>query len=82
MYHAVRLYEVRHLGLATHCACVWKLESQKRGGDTANKCFKSTELIAGVKDMRFQALMPDVLDRNSRLDNRIVFPKRQALKRR
>ena len=35
---------------------------RKRGGDTADKYFKSTELIAGVKDMRFQALMPDVLD--------------------
>ncbi|KIY44955.1 hypothetical protein FISHEDRAFT_61463 [Fistulina hepatica ATCC 64428] len=34
---------------------------RKRGGDTADKYFKSTELIAGVKDMRFQALMPDVL---------------------
>lgn len=34
---------------------------RKRGGDTADKYFTSTELIAGVKDMRFQALMPDVL---------------------
>ncbi|KAJ8469267.1 hypothetical protein ONZ45_g16945 [Pleurotus djamor] len=34
---------------------------RKRGGDSADKYFKSTELIAGVKDMRFQALMPDVL---------------------
>ncbi|EIW74575.1 hypothetical protein CONPUDRAFT_67330 [Coniophora puteana RWD-64-598 SS2] len=34
---------------------------RKRGGDTADKYFKSTELIAGVKDMRFQALMPDAL---------------------
>ena len=34
---------------------------RKRAGDTADKYFKSTELIAGVKDMRFQALMPDVL---------------------
>ncbi|KAG8876937.1 hypothetical protein FRB97_003808 [Tulasnella sp. 331] len=34
---------------------------RKRGGDRADTYFKSTELIAGVKDMRFQALMPDVL---------------------
>ncbi|KAF9002791.1 hypothetical protein BDQ17DRAFT_1242910, partial [Cyathus striatus] len=34
---------------------------RKRGGNSADKYFKSTELIAGVKDMRFQALMPDVL---------------------
>lgn len=34
---------------------------RKRGGDTADKYFRATELIAGVKDMRFQALMPDVL---------------------
>ncbi|KAF5382242.1 hypothetical protein D9757_008960 [Collybiopsis confluens] len=40
---------------------------RKRGGDSADRYFKSTELVAGVKDMRFQAsfsssaLMPDVL---------------------
>jgi GTP cyclohydrolase II len=34
---------------------------RKRGGDSADKYFKSTEMIAGVKDSRFQALMPDVL---------------------
>jgi len=34
---------------------------RKRGGDSADKYFKSTELVAGVKDMRFQVLMPDVL---------------------
>lgn len=34
---------------------------RKRGGDSADKYFKSTEMIAGVKDMRFQSLMPDVL---------------------
>jgi hypothetical protein len=33
---------------------------RKRGGGSADKYFKSTELIAGVKDMRFQALMPDI----------------------
>lgn len=34
---------------------------RKRGGDNADIYFTSTERIAGVKDMRFQALMPDVL---------------------
>jgi len=34
---------------------------RKRGGDSADKYFKSTEVVAGVKDMRFQSLMPDVL---------------------
>ncbi|KIY63433.1 hypothetical protein CYLTODRAFT_136922 [Cylindrobasidium torrendii FP15055 ss-10] len=34
---------------------------RKRGGDSADRYFKSTEMIAGVKDMRFQALMPDTL---------------------
>ena len=34
---------------------------RKREGDSADKYFKSTEMIAGVKDSRFQALMPDVL---------------------
>ena len=34
---------------------------RKRGGDSADKYFRATELIAGVKDMRFQVLMPDVL---------------------
>ncbi|KAJ3724041.1 GTP cyclohydrolase N terminal-domain-containing protein [Lentinula raphanica] len=34
---------------------------RKRTGDSASRYFSSTELVAGVKDMRFQALMPDVL---------------------
>ncbi|KAI0315818.1 GTP cyclohydrolase N terminal-domain-containing protein [Amylostereum chailletii] len=34
---------------------------RKRDGDSADKYFRATELVAGVKDMRFQALMPDVL---------------------
>jgi GTP cyclohydrolase II len=29
--------------------------------DRASEYFKRTENIAGVKDMRFQALMPDIL---------------------
>ncbi|KAL9125940.1 MAG: hypothetical protein Q9217_004918 [Psora testacea] len=35
--------------------------ARKRGADRASEYFKRTENIAGVKDMRFQALMPDVL---------------------
>ena len=35
--------------------------ARKRGLDRASDYFKRTEHIAGVKDMRFQALMPDVL---------------------
>lgn len=35
--------------------------ARKRGGDTAAEYFKRTENIAGVKDMRFQFLMPDIL---------------------
>ena len=32
--------------------------ARKRGSDKASEYFKRTENIAGVKDMRFQALMP------------------------
>ncbi|KAL2890953.1 Uracil-regulated protein 1 [Ceratocystis lukuohia] len=35
--------------------------ARKRGGDTADKYFQRTENVAGVRDMRFQALMPDIL---------------------
>jgi len=35
--------------------------ARKRGQDRASDYFKRTENIAGVKDMRFQALMPDIL---------------------
>ena len=34
---------------------------RKRCGDNAADYFNATEKVAGVKDMRFQALMPDVL---------------------
>lgn len=37
------------------------LGKRQAGGDTADHYFLRTECIAGVKDMRFQALMPDVL---------------------
>jgi GTP cyclohydrolase II len=35
--------------------------ARKRGADRASEYFQRTEDIAGVKDMRFQALMPDIL---------------------
>lgn len=35
--------------------------ARKRGEDRASEYFTRTENIAGVKDMRFQALMPDIL---------------------
>ncbi|KAI1106101.1 putative GTP cyclohydrolase II [Jackrogersella minutella] len=35
--------------------------ARKRGEDRASDYFKRTESVAGVKDMRFQALMPDIL---------------------
>ncbi|KAK9461273.1 GTP cyclohydrolase N terminal-domain-containing protein [Lipomyces oligophaga] len=35
--------------------------ARKRSGDSAAEYFKRTENVAGVKDMRFQELMPDIL---------------------
>ncbi|KAL2050758.1 hypothetical protein ABVK25_008996 [Lepraria finkii] len=35
--------------------------ARKRGADRASEYFQRTENIAGVKDMRFQVLMPDIL---------------------
>ncbi|XBW36253.1 hypothetical protein QEN19_001845 [Hanseniaspora menglaensis] len=35
--------------------------ARKKYGDTADKYFYRTECIAGVRDMRFQNLMPDIL---------------------
>lgn len=35
--------------------------ARKRGTDKASEYFKRTENVAGVKDMRFQELMPDIL---------------------
>lgn len=35
--------------------------ARKRSGDTADEYFNRTECIAGVKDARFQELMPDIL---------------------
>lgn len=48
--------------------------ARKRGGDNATDYFRRTEDIAGVKDMRFQVLMPDVLHwlGIQKIDNMIV----------
>ncbi|KAI0109052.1 hypothetical protein GGR51DRAFT_119155 [Nemania sp. FL0031] len=35
--------------------------ARKRGGDTPDKYFQRTESVASVRDMRFQASMPDIL---------------------
>jgi GTP cyclohydrolase II len=40
---------------------VYNARKRAEGGDTAAAYFQRTENIAGVKDMRFQALMPDIL---------------------
>ncbi|KAI0457837.1 GTP cyclohydrolase N terminal-domain-containing protein [Xylaria acuta] len=50
--------EGRALGEVTK---VLVYNARKRGEDRASDYFKRTENIAGVKDMRFQALMPDIL---------------------
>lgn len=41
---------------------VYNARKRAEGGDTAKDYFLRTETVAGVKDMRFQALMPDVLN--------------------
>jgi GTP cyclohydrolase II len=40
---------------------VYNARKRGEGGDLASNYFRRTENIAGVKDMRFQALMPDVV---------------------
>ncbi|TPX47457.1 GTP cyclohydrolase II [Synchytrium endobioticum] len=52
--------EGRALGEVTKYL-VYNARKRAEGGDTAQNYFLRTENIAGVKDMRFQALMPDVL---------------------
>ncbi len=52
--------EGRALGEVTKYL-VYNARKRQEGGDSAANYFKRTESIAGVKDMRFQALMPDVL---------------------
>lgn len=40
---------------------VYNARKRQVGGDSADKYFERTECVAGVQDMRFQELMPDVL---------------------
>ncbi|CAK7212260.1 Uracil-regulated protein 1 [Sporothrix eucalyptigena] len=53
--------EGRALGEVTKYFLKVVYNARKRGEDRASDYFKRTENIAGVKDMRFQALMPDIL---------------------
>jgi GTP cyclohydrolase II len=52
--------EGRALGEVTKFL-VYNARKRQEGGDTAEKYFQRTECVAGVQDMRFQQLMPDVL---------------------
>lgn len=52
--------EGRALGEVTKFL-VYNARKRQKGGDTAAKYFERTECVAGVQDMRFQELMPDVL---------------------
>ena len=40
---------------------VYNARKRQEGGDRADAYFARTECVAGVQDMRFQELMPDVL---------------------
>jgi GTP cyclohydrolase II len=52
--------EGRALGEVTKFL-VYNARKRQKGGDTSDKYFLRTECVAGVQDMRFQELMPDVL---------------------
>jgi GTP cyclohydrolase II len=52
--------EGRALGEVTKFL-VYNARKRQKGGDRPDGYFKRTECIAGVQDMRFQELMPDVL---------------------
>ena len=52
--------EGRALGEVTKFL-VYNARKRQQGGDTAEHYFERTECVAGVQDMRFQELMPDVL---------------------
>jgi GTP cyclohydrolase II len=53
--------EGRALGEVTKFL-VYNARKRQAGGDTAGQYFARTECVAGVQDMRFQELMPDVLN--------------------
>jgi len=52
--------EGRGLGEVTKFL-VYNARKRQEGGDSASNYFLRTECVAGVQDMRFQELMPDVL---------------------
>jgi len=52
--------EGRGLGEVTKYR-VYNARAAQKGGDTAEKYFYQTESIAGIRDARFQELMPEVL---------------------
>ncbi len=52
--------EGRALGEVTKFL-VYNARKRQDGGDRAEAYFERTECVAGVQDMRFQELMPDVL---------------------
>ncbi len=52
--------EGRALGEVTKFL-VYNARKRQEGGDRAEAYFERTECVAGVQDMRFQELMPDVL---------------------
>lgn len=52
--------EGRALGEVTKFL-VYNARKRQEGGDRADSYFNRTECVAGVQDMRFQELMPDVL---------------------
>jgi hypothetical protein len=52
--------EGRALGEVTKFL-VYNARKRQPGGDRAERYFARTECVAGVQDMRFQELMPDVL---------------------
>ena len=52
--------EGRALGEVTKFL-VYNARKRQKGGDRPDRYFKRTECVAGVQDMRFQELMPDVL---------------------
>ena len=53
--------EGRALGEVTKFL-VYNARKRQKGGDSADKYFERTECVAGVQDMRFQELMPDILN--------------------
>ena len=53
--------EGRALGEVTKFL-VYNARKRQEGGDSASNYFLRTECVAGVQDMRFQELMPDVLN--------------------